>query len=357
MTKKRTYGLVVLVTLAYYVRSQCPPTTVTTTITGLYTVTINPPPSSTIYIAPTATVTGDINLVNSSLYNCGYILSKKITMRQSVSNTQYILENNNIINSDTICLDSLGHLHNNDTLLTKQLWLQFNSEIDNNYYLFANNLKAESGSVINSQSKIQTDYFELKDNNTQFYDLYGTTAVKKLFRVSANTIVYGSLLICVDSCMINAGLINSIAPTSWTSTIKVSGISTNSGTIQTVDFCDLSSVNGGMPDNNSGALVGMTYCLSQLNYCDYIFSGLNEENPVGQLIHLYPNPVSNTLFISSEINEFENSELEISNCLGQTVLKLPFKNEISVSDLSSGSYFLKIITLDRRQFYSKFIKQ
>lgn len=86
--------------------------------------------------------------------------------------------------------------------------------------------------------------------------------------------------------MINEGLINSTAPSTWTSTIKISGISNNSGTVQAVDFCDLSSVNGGMPDNNTGTLVGMTYCLSQLNYCDYIFSGLIESNPFGNSMRL-----------------------------------------------------------------------
>ena len=62
-------------------------------------------------------------------------------------------------------------------------------------------------------------------------------------------------------------------------------------------------------------------------------------------------------FISSETNEFENSEIEIINYLGQTVLKLIYTSEIDVSELSGGCYILKIITSEKQQFHSKFIKQ
>lgn len=75
------------------------------------------------------------------------------------------------------------------------------------------------------------------------------------------------------------------------------------------------------------------------------------------LLKIYPNPVSNTLYISNKRNEFLNSEIEITNTLGQTVLKLPYKNEIDVSQLSSGYYSLKIITTEKYQFHSKFIKE
>jgi hypothetical protein len=74
-------------------------------------------------------------------------------------------------------------------------------------------------------------------------------------------------------------------------------------------------------------------------------------------IRLFPNPVSNKLYISSDV-PFENAtEIEIINTLGQTVLKLNYTNEIDVSTLSQGYYTLKIISPDKRQFHSKFLKE
>lgn len=100
------------------------------------------------------------------------------------------------------------------------------------------------------------------------------------------------------------------------------------------------------PGSNSIRIICNTSCLS----------GINEiENKNNFLI--YPNPVSNTLYISSETNEFKDSEIEIINCLGQKVLKSRYKNEIDVSSLASGCYLLKITTAEKRQFHSKFIKE
>ena len=73
-------------------------------------------------------------------------------------------------------------------------------------------------------------------------------------------------------------------------------------------------------------------------------------------IKVFPNPVSNTIFISAEQTEFESSEIEITNCLGQIILILPFQNQVDVSDLTSGYYSIKIITSSKQEYYSKFIK-
>ena len=84
--------------------------------------------------------------------------------------------------------------------------------------------------------------------------------------------------------------------------------------------------------------------------------GVEEHESISKSIKIYPNPVSNTLWITNEQNEFENSEVEITNCLGQVVLKGLFQNEIDVTDLARGCYVLKIISSEK-QFYSKFVKE
>ncbi len=74
-------------------------------------------------------------------------------------------------------------------------------------------------------------------------------------------------------------------------------------------------------------------------------------------IKIYPNPLKNSLYIKTELNDFENSEIEIINYLGQAVLKTPFSNSIDVSKLASGIYNLKISSENREIYYSKFVKE
>lgn len=74
-------------------------------------------------------------------------------------------------------------------------------------------------------------------------------------------------------------------------------------------------------------------------------------------ISIYPNPASNFLFILNEHYFEKESEIEITNSLGQLVLKSEYKNEIDVSQLSQGCYVLKISMPDKQQFHSKFIKE
>ncbi len=85
--------------------------------------------------------------------------------------------------------------------------------------------------------------------------------------------------------------------------------------------------------------------------------GINELQSKNSSLTIYPNPVSNTLYISSEQNEFKNSEIEITNTLGQTVLKIEFKNEVDVSKLIKGIYILKISEPNKQFYYSKFVKE
>lgn len=83
--------------------------------------------------------------------------------------------------------------------------------------------------------------------------------------------------------------------------------------------------------------------------------GIEDFNPQKK-IKIYPNPVSNTLFISTETNEIDSSEIEITNCLGQIILKSSFAKEIDVSRLNSGCYFL-LIKNGRENLNYKFIKE
>jgi hypothetical protein len=74
-------------------------------------------------------------------------------------------------------------------------------------------------------------------------------------------------------------------------------------------------------------------------------------------IKIYPNPTLTFLNISSESKSFKNSEIEITNYLGQTVLKTEYSNTIDVSKLANGIYTLKIVSKDNQSYCSKFVKE
>lgn len=76
-----------------------------------------------------------------------------------------------------------------------------------------------------------------------------------------------------------------------------------------------------------------------------------------QLISVFPNPVSNTLYILNENKELENSEVLIINTLGQIVSKKPFSSNIDVSGIPKGYYFLRITTTNKKIFHSKFVRE
>lgn len=344
-----------LLLLIIDVKAQCPPSNPTTIISGLYSSNINPSPGSVVYVSPTGTITGNIDLINASLYNCGTILSSKITMQQSLYNNEYVLENNNIIKCDTILLDSLGHLHNNDTLICGFLRLNYNTNLDNNYFIDANSILIEKTSRLNSSGKIKSNYLHIVNTYSRFLNYYGNISVRKLFHIDTGAVVTGIIFVCVDSCFKNDGVIYNYNAPSWSPSLRVNGISINTGTINTVDFCDLSSTNGGMPDSNSGILNNITYCTSQQFYCDFNFTSIRENHEALKTLLVFPNPASDIINISINNYELDNSEIEILNSLGQSVLKQSFSSIVSVSSLTIGYYTL-IIHTSFGQIQSKFIK-
>jgi subtilisin family serine protease len=106
-----------------------------------------------------------------------------------------------------------------------------------------------------------------------------------------------------------------------------------------------------------------SYCIARTdersagNFNEIYFSGKN-------IIRLYPNPVSETLFIDYGTDDFNTFSLRIFNALGQEARfpasreTTPFKGqivEIDVSDWATGTYFLSL-SGNEKSFTHKFIK-
>lgn len=82
-----------------------------------------------------------------------------------------------------------------------------------------------------------------------------------------------------------------------------------------------------------------------------IFNGVGiKEFEEPKAFSLYPNPASNTLTIKT--NQKINSDIQITNSLGEILLKQPYSETIDVSKLNPGYYFIKV-----DNSYSKFIKE
>ncbi len=79
-----------------------------------------------------------------------------------------------------------------------------------------------------------------------------------------------------------------------------------------------------------------------------IKTGINQLSIIGDQLSIYPNPFNNTLFI--KINSFaadmSDWNLQITDVLGRTIfskVSLNYSNEIDLSNLSSGVYFITVI--------------
>ena len=71
-------------------------------------------------------------------------------------------------------------------------------------------------------------------------------------------------------------------------------------------------------------------------------TSINKTEKENANISIYPNPINSILNIVGEQNQFQNSTIEITNCFGEIVFNELFANQIDLSSLSSGMYFLTI---------------
>jgi hypothetical protein len=113
------------------------------------------------------------------------------------------------------------------------------------------------------------------------------------------------------------------------------------------------------PTVNTSYILHQTFCST--TYADTVLVKVNtgsgiKENEFSK-VKIYPNPVSNTLYISDPYSVFQNSVIEITNLFGQMILKQPYSNTVEVSSLAQGYYNLKITTSNKQTYYSKFLKE
>ncbi len=108
--------------------------------------------------------------------------------------------------------------------------------------------------------------------------------------------------------------------------------------------------------NNPAAVsIGSVACTS-ITFPTVCATGIKESEKEN-MISVYPMPTSNILNISINKNGLKKLNIEIINSIGQTVLKTEFKNQIDVSELTSGFYTLLLKDNSGSMITKKFVKE
>ena len=150
------------------------------------------------------------------------------------------------------------------------------------------------------------------------------------------------------------GYVRKISTSGTITTIAGTGISGYSGDGGPAILAQFKNLHGLALDAS-----GNIYVADMLNYRVRVICMSSclmkvEENSVLNNFKVHPNPTSGNLFLISD--HFQNSEIQILNCIGQTVLETEFKDQIDVSQLSPGAYIIRLSS-DGKTIRSKFIKQ
>ncbi len=102
------------------------------------------------------------------------------------------------------------------------------------------------------------------------------------------------------------------------------------------------TVNG---DSTMGYINNVNY-KAQSDSCIALINGIEEINNI--TIEIYPNPTTSILNINSEQN-LQNSTIQITNTLGQTLLQIPFNEKVDIYQLPAGMYYLSIEDGEKRR--------
>ena len=83
-------------------------------------------------------------------------------------------------------------------------------------------------------------------------------------------------------------------------------------------------------------------------------TSINETNSKTKAISIFPNPANTEINIVLPANE--NAQIEISNAMGQVIIKDQNKNRIDISNLTNGLYFISV-KQGQQSYTQKLIKQ
>lgn len=87
------------------------------------------------------------------------------------------------------------------------------------------------------------------------------------------------------------------------------------------------------------------------NFIEMEFEGIDENEPIVS-VAVYPNPVSDIVRIKGT----KPTQIHVFNAAGQLVKTVQNSNEVNISELNIGIYFISIVTENREHFTQKITK-
>jgi hypothetical protein len=345
--------LLFLLVITSQVSAQCVPGKFTYTINGLYTSDLNVTNGDTVLIATTATVTGNINLVNSRIVNCGSIINSRLYIKGNWDNVNGKLENYGNVINDSLIMDSISDLHNYSLFRTKYISMNYRSNIDNWDNLWTNNVTSNQNYNI-----FNIGHFFVANNliltNSKVMNYYMIHVKNTLFVDSVSTLI-NLCSIYVDSLFKNKGYIAGGLNGPNVPKIIIYEKSENYNVVNSIDICDLTTLTSGGFDTNTGTLTNVTYCQAAISCPDYTMIGIDEESLESNNLLLFPNP-ANSEFSINGLNQNGNYSLRIINIIGQEILSGTETQNVSISNLNTGIYFAEIYKEKKLLKNLKFIK-
>ena len=87
------------------------------------------------------------------------------------------------------------------------------------------------------------------------------------------------------------------------------------------------------------------------NFIETEFEGIYEDEPFAS-VTVYPNPASDIV----RINGTKATQIHVFNSAGQLMKAVPNSNEVNISDLNRGIYFISIVTEEGKRIARKIMK-
>ncbi|MCW3102592.1 MAG: hypothetical protein JWO09_1032 [Bacteroidetes bacterium] len=346
--------------------------TCTVTITGTDGSAHVVPAGTTLCIASSATVTGDILVNGGTLCNQGTINSSNIAVT-----TNGTFNNYGVADIDSLLIIDAGSGLFNSGMLTGIRFATADGAMSTNNGSFTMNFMGDSiGTFINNGTMLINNDFGNAYNSTftnngnftvtnDFYNAYGATFTNNNYMKIVHDFYNSNTGIVLSKCMavvqhdwFNSATVSGPG-TSSCGGFAITGQSFNSGTIGTsaqhVDICDAGNPAGGM-DGNIGTIASTTTYCACSNSCVPV--GITEQAAQSDLLitNVYPNPAVSSVSVVINSKGSGLFSVEVYDMMGKKKLATSMKASagennlsIDISQLAQGTYILSVTGAEQLQ--------
>ncbi|MFN8116064.1 MAG: T9SS type A sorting domain-containing protein [Bacteroidia bacterium] len=319
--------------------------------------------------------TGDILLIKTDL--SGNLIWRKIigssSLDENYTSLQIINNNTNYLiggterpssryNFAVTKLDTAGNI----------IWNKLNASIGSvNFYGNTVCQTLDKGYLVGGKANTQGYIWKLDSTGTiQWSNAYGLntfTIIKEVMQLPDSNLVYitNDNYLHSSSNIIKAGILAKIDKNGnllWEKFYKRPSVGQQVVGINGFNFTkDNGYIITGSVVNTFGApytnlwLIKTDSLGNDSSNCA-IYNSVKEITISNLAFEIYPNPTNSILNIIDKQNQFQNAIIEIKNYFGQVVFTCPFTNQINISQLTKGMYFI-LIKLKHTNRIIKFIKE